>query len=262
MSSSNKGRPKSQRWALFQKVAPSNGMKTALARCVFCSSTVSATSKNMDTHYRNCTKVKRTVGALIEEDHVQPIAPQNDVPGVPPSVGSPSISINAASCTSNTSGPLSYMITNTMNETKKQNLNILFANAMNANATPFSFFDKKEWFDFFQAFNPSWKIPSPSDMGGKLLDTVYKDCMDKVSNEINRKGVGTLGIDGATNRLSKSVSNVIIHLSLPFFIEYLTADMRRVPAENISTKVKDVITRLNRTCGKSFVGHSFRILAM
>ena len=57
----------------------------------------------------------------------------------------------------------------------------------------------------------------------------------------------TLGIDGATIALSKSMSNVILHTPLPFFLEYLRADLKRETAVNLLAKLEDVVKRLEDT---------------
>lgn len=58
------------------------------------------------------------------------------------------------------------------------------------------------------------------------------------------KGV-VIGIDEATNRLPKSVCNVIMHVPFPLFIEYLPADLNRETTANAVGKVEDLIKRLD-----------------
>ena len=67
---------------------------------------------------------------------------------------------------------------------------------------------------------------------------------DKLNQTVQQCGSLTLGIDGATNVLSQSRSNVIAHTPLPFFIEYLRADLQKESSENLSHKVADIIDRL------------------
>ena len=64
------GRPEHERWQHFEKAPIGIGKKTKRARCRYCKSTVSATSRNMDAHLRNCSKVKRTLGALVDEINI------------------------------------------------------------------------------------------------------------------------------------------------------------------------------------------------
>lgn len=51
-----------------------------------------------------------------------------------------------------------------------------------------------------------------------------------------------IGIYGAINRLSKSMSNVIGHLHVPLFIEYLRAEFKRKTMSNV-VEIQDVILR-------------------
>lgn len=50
-----------------------------------------------------------------------------------------------------------------------------------------------------------------------------------------------IGTDGATNVLSRSISNLFIHTLLPFFIEYHSTDLNPETAENVTTKVFNVL---------------------
>lgn len=61
------GRPKNERCLSFNTVAAGVEKRTSRARWKFCNKTLSATSKNMDTHLRNCKKVSRIIGALQSE---------------------------------------------------------------------------------------------------------------------------------------------------------------------------------------------------
>lgn len=62
---------------------------------------------------------------------------------------------------------------------------------------------------------PYWKLIAPSSAGGTILTEVYEDCMKSLVYSIKTNlGRGVFGKDGAKNLLSKSLSNVIIHLPL------------------------------------------------
>lgn len=52
-----------------------------------------------------------------------------------------------------------------------------------------------------------------------------------------------MGIDGATNVLSKSNSNVILHTPITFFVEYLSSDLKRETTQDVVEKVKDTVAR-------------------
>lgn len=56
---------------------------------------------------------------------------------------------------------------------------------------------------------------------------------------------GVLGIDGASNRQSKSISDVISHVPIPLFEEYLRANLHRETTPNVATKIIDVVSRLD-----------------
>lgn len=90
---------------------------------------------------------------------------------------------------------------------------------MNSTAKTFSFFDQQFWHDLFKAVAPNWKMLSPTKVSGLLLDKVYNmtitEAFDKLKTEMGRK----LGIDGATDNLAKSKSNLILHNPFPIFIE-------------------------------------------
>lgn len=60
------GRNQSARRVFFQKLSPLAGMKTMLAKCIFCSQTVSASSTNMDRHFRDFKSVRRSVGSFVD----------------------------------------------------------------------------------------------------------------------------------------------------------------------------------------------------
>lgn len=45
------------------------------------------------------------------------------------------------------------------------------------------------------------------------------------------------------------MNNVIIHLPLPLFLEYLNADLKRETKENVESKFIDVIDRLDKVVG-------------
>lgn len=54
-----------------------------------------------------------------------------------------------------------------------------------------------------------------------------------------------MGIDGATNVLSKTRSNVMIHTPLPIFMEYLRSDLQRETMENVVENLRDVMKRID-----------------
>lgn len=69
--------------------------------------------------------------------------------------------------------------------------------------------------------------------------------IDRIIKDIG----GVIGIDGATNRLFKSIFNVIVHLPIPCFIESLQSDIRREITANVVQKIVDVKKRLDEMVG-------------
>lgn len=246
------GRPQSSRWQFFEKVSSPSGMKTARAKCLFCKKTVSASARNMDTHYRNCRSVKRTIGALLptNQSSQDPVSPSSQPTS---NTANESETDRCGSKTSacipqtNLRGPLSQLIGQQVKKGKKNDLNLLFARAIHETATSFSFFDRPVWHEFFGTLNPCWYPPSPLSIGGELLDDSYKATMKSVIDIITKCNGGVLGVDGATNRLAKSVSNVIVHTPTPFFIEYLRADLKRETTVNVVAKLEDTIKRIDES---------------
>lgn len=243
------GRPQSLRWNYFTKVNAPGNMKTKRAKCKFCGRTVSASSQNMDTHARNCTEMKRTLGALLEE-------PQKSQQSVSPTVATETQS--ASHTPAPLKGPLSSIATNNVSSSRRDELNVLFAKAIHETATSFSFFENPSWVAFFRELSSSWHPPPPRHIGGALLDNVYENIMAGVLEAIIRKSSGgVLGIDGATSRLPKSVSNVIIHNTKPLFIEYLRSDLKRETTVNVVDKIEDVMRRLDEQTGFQMSAYSF-----
>jgi hypothetical protein len=63
-------------------------------------------------------------------------------------------------------------------------------------------------------------------------------------------------MDGATNVLSRSMSNIIAHDPRPWFVEYLLADLKKESETELAAKVVSVIARLHDAVGKHLV-HGF-----
>lgn len=188
----------------------------------------------MNTHVSNCNKVPRFVGRL--HSTISPASTQ------------PSITSNALSIARSTHS-LTNHITDIIPCDLRDCIDREFALAMHKTATPFIFFEDPAWFAFFNLLRPAWKPPHPSKLGGQLLDAAYASTMDRTFDAIRSARGGVIGIDGATNVLSKSMSNVIIHTPTPLFIEYLKSDMHRETTANVAAKVKDVLQRIDEKLG-------------
>ena len=53
-----------------------------------------------------------------------------------------------------------------------------------------------------------------------------------------------IGMDGSTNVLSSSMSNIIAHTPRPWFVEYLRADLKKESADELLVKLKASIDAL------------------
>lgn len=211
------GRNKSHLWDHFKTIDCGQLFKTPRAQCKYCKKTVSNTSTNMRTHFENCEKVPRSVGRL-----------PSDIIEAGTSIRIP------ISKTSRfyESSKLSHFIVEKISRKKKQ-MDEKFTLAMHATATHFIFFEHPLWHDFFSAMS-KWEDPAPKKLGNELLDDIYKVTMQTVFVEIKSAQGGTFRIDGATDNLAKSRSNVILHTTTTLFIEYLKSDLKR---ENIESFV-------------------------
>lgn len=151
----------------------------------------------------------------------------------------------------------------TLSSSEQSQLDEKFAYAVHASATPFSFFESSPWVDFFKALRATWKLPSHEALGGPLLNRSYEDSMNKAIASIKQAKGGTLGIDGATNVMARSICNVIMHTPLPFFLEYLVSDLQRETAINLKCKLIDVLRRMEEVFGfriRSFISDSCNLM--
>ncbi|ETL31151.1 hypothetical protein L916_15952 [Phytophthora nicotianae] len=71
----------------------------------------------------------------------------------------------------------------------------------------------------------------------------------------------TLGMDGATNVLSRSTPNVIVHDLRPWFVEYLRAGLKKESAPEVFKKIEDSISRINAYLQKEVVLETALVLA-
>ncbi|ETP18242.1 hypothetical protein F441_07501 [Phytophthora nicotianae CJ01A1] len=72
----------------------------------------------------------------------------------------------------------------------------------------------------------------------------------------------TLGVDGATNVLSRSMSNVIAHDPRPWFVEYLLADLKKDSAPEVFKKIEATISRIHAYHQKEVVFGLFPTVAI
>ena len=90
-----------------------------------------------------------------------------------------------------------------------------------------------------------WRTPSPLSISTHLLSEIYDTVQLNMGKELAATTAVVLGMDGATNVLCRSMSNVIAHCPSPWFVEYLKADLKKETSRNVFDKVKDVISRLH-----------------
>lgn len=147
---------------------------------------------------------------------------------------------------------LLQMITNVMKVVKKELEGLLTLLCMRKRPSS-SFLDNETWHKFFATMSATWTPPAPSFFGGALLRKVYENIMGTVTFKISEANVGVFGIDRATNRLAKSVRNVIVHKPTPFFVEFLRADLKRETKTNVVDKIKNVIKLLDDVIDIKFV---------
>ncbi|KAI0562212.1 hypothetical protein FGB62_64g020 [Gracilaria domingensis] len=186
----------------------------------------------MKTHNKNCTSVKRSVCALPQ----LPAAATNTF-------------VQPTSIPAPIREPLSNLRIDAMTPEQQKSIDEKLALAVHTTAKPFSFFNSPVWKTFFQSLRPAYKLPSSKSIGGELLSDAYQKCMQEVFLHIRNNKGGVVGIDGGTNKLSKSVSNVIIHALLPLFVEYLRSDLKTDRTSNVVLKIKDAMKRLDDIIG-------------
>ena len=80
-------------------------------------------------------------------------------------------------------------------------------------------------------------------------------------SEFYKSNEDVSGFEGATNRISKLISNVIIYTCIPFFIECLGINVKRETIDYVLMKSLDVMHRLDKLVGInssfSFIFDSF-----
>lgn len=134
-----------------------------------------------------------------------------------------------------------------------------FSYPMHCTATPFSYFENDKLYAFFKLLKPCWTPPSRHHLCEELLDHVYNRNMTQALDTINNCKCVTMVIDGGTNFLSKSISNVILHTPIPFFVSYLRSFLKGETIQNVVAKVKGTVARLKYVIGYtpgSFVSDS------
>lgn len=109
----------------------------------------------------------------------------------------------------------------------QEEFNCLYALAVLETNTPFNLFYHLARNKSCKATSPSWEIPTASHICARLLNHSYEKCMYK-SFEMNQlPAPDILGVDRATNRLSNSNLNFILHVPHSFFREFLHSNLKK-----------------------------------
>jgi hypothetical protein len=129
-----------------------------------------------------------------------------------------------------------------------------FGDAIHETCCNFDLFDHPAWQRFFSFLSPTWNTPSPKVISTTYLDECYREVQMKMGRELSCSPTIIIGMDGATNVLSRSMSNIIAHDPRPWFVEYLRADLKKESEqEEVSRKITDCISRLHNFIGKELV---------
>jgi hypothetical protein len=172
--------------------------KSKRVKCNYCQDAVSATSHNMKTHAANCSKMPKSIGRLEPS----------------------SLAVNAAGATSGDSITLTAM---TASSSGIGNVTPRLLDMLGAKVFPAFSTAEKEALDGILAD----AMPSPTLIGTDLLRASYTKTQLDMIKALKLAPSVILGMDGATNVLSRSMSNIIAHDPRPWFVEYLLADLKR-----------------------------------
>lgn len=155
---------------------------------------------------------------------------------------------NAPPSSSSLSRFIVQTLTTELNTELNTDLNTKLGKEMHATATAFSFFEHPLWMELFSALSKC-KLPPPENLSWEMLDQAYNEVIDSVFDEIKSSGGGTFSINGATNNLAKSKSNVIPNSPIPLFTDYLKSDLNRETTNNVFNKVEKTMKRLDQKVG-------------
>lgn len=203
-----------------------------------CNRTVSRSTKSTSKHLLNCSKAPHSLGlpnAAFGE--AAPLQEEESTLG--------SISTAQRSSSANT-GPFMHYVRDSFSSDVLKEIDITFGLAIHKTATPFTSFKNPALSAFLGTLRPCWKPVAPSGIGGVLLDSAHEGAMLKVMLLIKGSKSGTMGIHGATNSISISLSNIVLHTLCPLFIEYSRSDLKQETTPNVVEKVNSVVERLKR----------------
>jgi hypothetical protein len=244
------GRKRGDYWQHFHDERQVEGYKYARAECKHCGVSYSASAQSLKTHVSNCEKIPRSIG------RISPSLPV-DLTTASDSIINASSRTGSLTCTSTIASQLGGKVFPGINTEERNVLNQLFANAIHETTTQFDLFDHQAWQLLFKELMPNWNTPSPSAISTVYMNRKYEQTMMDVGKELLRAAAFIVGVDGATNVLSRSMSNVIAHTPLPWFVEYLRADLKKESEIEVANKLVNAFARLNTFMGREGVVFGF-----
>ncbi|RHY18215.1 hypothetical protein DYB32_010540 [Aphanomyces invadans] len=110
-------------------------------------------------------------------------------------------------------------------------------------------FDDKHWRAWLKMIRPSFRPPAREAIGGRFLYAEYDFVQTEAIRVVQAFRSICITIDGATNKASKHILNVMAAGPLAFFIEHFVMDPKRETAVNLMGKLKSVHHRLRLSMG-------------
>jgi hypothetical protein len=130
-----------------------------------------------------------------------------------------------------------YSFADTMSTSDQNELDVCFAKAVYATASPLSMAENQHWLEFFKKLRPSWTVPSRYEMSNRLLDDwVHKV---EVANHKKIAGATTLAImsDGWSCVSGDSHIQFLVSTPEPIFLKSVHPKAKSHTAEFIFDEV-------------------------
>lgn len=189
------GRRKTDIWGDFSEEFDAPPHKVKRVTCKFCSKDIAANATNLKEHQLICKHMpQRSIGYVSG--------------GTSASAQSSAVECGSVASSSSSSFVLATR-TDRVTVKEKQDLDRLLASAIAQTCTSFSIFEHAAWQLFFTSLRPSYKLPSPTTISTKLLGEEYESVMTLTRDHLRSNIAGVLGIDGATNVISKGKNGLI-----------------------------------------------------
>lgn len=290
------GKKRGPIWDHFDGPFVSQGHRQRRLRCKHCSTTVSENSRNLSTHIRNCKSVSESAGS----SSIPSIAPFDAALLQPdPNVSSHATSAALSSSNAVSTPPPSFRSrqrraeservsrapkSKRISEVNRLKLDEMFTTAMNETLCSFSLFEHPAWKEFWETLPigktlplflfilffltisnvVDWFPPSEAKLATTFFEKDYEITMNKVFSVIideKDSGGGVISLDGDSNSLSRSVSNVMFYsASGPFLIECLRGNLKQETVQNLVVLISGVLQRLEDVvgyrCWSGFVSRS------